>query len=230
MRKKLELTLPLLPNMGAKNVKFGFDQVEELRNWWKETKKIVAVLEKTERNDMVSEDMIKLKLAEINLIFPEKNFEPSGLKEVIDWKKAGQWFAEMKNMYTQQRLISRYLRRVKLFQQYAIGGIGSYINWFFGSEGPHITLGKVEEVVFGNWINIINDNEKMIRELLTDPHIDADHLPFHMEDCQISVHIADLMNWYPTYVHNVKRDPQLMDKVQLFKQYYAQLSVKPVSQ
>eukprot|EP01091_Cochliopodium_minus_P003489 TRINITY_DN133_c0_g1_i4.p1 TRINITY_DN133_c0_g1~~TRINITY_DN133_c0_g1_i4.p1 ORF type:complete len:715 (-),score=284.24 TRINITY_DN133_c0_g1_i4:90-2234(-) len=228
--KKLELTLPLLPNMGAKNVKFGFDVVEDLRNWWKETKKIVAVLEKTERNDMINEDMIKLKLAEINLIFPEKNFIPMGVKEVIDWKRAGEWFAEMKNLYTQQRLISRYLRRVKLFQQYAIGAIGSYINWFFGSEGPHITLGKVEEVVFENWTNIINDNEKLIKELLSEQFVDGDHLPFHMEDCQVSVHIVDLMNWYPTYVHNVKRDPQMMDRVQLFKQYFAKLSVKPVSQ
>jgi len=131
MKKKLELTLPLLPNMGAKNVKFGFDDTEVLRNWWKETKKIVAVLERTERGDMQNEDMVKLKLAEINLVFPEKNFIPNGLKGVVEWQKAGEWFAEMKNLYTQQRLISRYLRRVRLFQQYAIGSIGSYINWFF---------------------------------------------------------------------------------------------------
>jgi len=101
---------------------------------------------------------------------------------------------------------------------------------FFGSDGPHITLGKVEEVVFGNWINIINDIEKLSKELLVDSAIDEDHLPFHMEDCQLAVHIIDLMNWYPTYVHNVKRDPQLLDRAQQFKQYFSQLSVKPVCQ
>ena len=87
--KKNELTLPLLPNMGAKNVKYSFDQIEDLRNWWKETKKIVAVLERTERSDMSTEEMVKLKLAEINMIFPEKNFNPMGSKGEVEWTKAG---------------------------------------------------------------------------------------------------------------------------------------------
>lgn len=136
----------------------------------------------------------------------------------------------MKNLYTQQRLISRYLRRVRLFQQYAIGPIAAYINWFFGSDGPHMSLGKVEELVFGSWTTTMNDSEKLIQEILKEEAIDEDHHPFHLEDCQISVYIIDLMNWYPTYVHNVKRDPQMMDRAQQFKKYFAEISTRPVCQ
>ena len=226
--KKFEVSLPLLQGMRNKAFKLSFDEKDHARLYWKETRRIVAVLERTERNDMQSEEMVQMKIGEIMQVFPEKGYTPMGIKGEVDWRRAGDWFAEMKNHYTQQRLIGRFLKRVRLFQQYSYGQVHAYIQWFFGTDGPVQMLAKAEEVVFGNWMQMIDEIEKLSREVLPEDSIDEDHFPFHLEDCQIAVHLIDLMNWYPGYVHGVKRPPQLQERVQVFKQLYADLSLRPI--
>ena len=71
---------------------------------------------------------------------------------------------------------------------------------------------KAKKKVLGFWEAEVNRIIKLCEEVLSEPAIDKDHLPFHMEDCQIGVYYIDLINNYSVIVHNVVSSKVVLQK------------------
>jgi hypothetical protein len=66
--------------------------------------------------------------------------------------------------------------------------------------------------VLGFWEAEVERIIKLCEEVLSEPAVDKDHLPFHREDCQIGAFYVDCSNAYSTVVHGVVPSKLLLQK------------------
>merc|ERR1711991_124932 len=95
-----------------------------------------------------------------------------------------------------------------------VGHVSVYCNFYQGRDrdGPSEVLIKAKKKVLGHWESEVERVIKLAEEVLGEGEIDADHKPFHMEDCQIAAFYIDLTNAYSTVVHGVAPSKLVLQK------------------
>ncbi len=77
---------------------------------------------------------------------------------------------------------------------------GVIVSVMFVSDGRALCTAEVERIT------------KLSETVLAESFIDRDHLPFHLEDCQIAAFLIDMMNSYSSFVHGVAPQKLVLQK------------------
>lgn len=153
--------------------------------------------------------------------------------ENIDYLRAADWLLELRKISELVRKHAPFIERIERFsqlrrfsrlffcscphfekQRHRVGHVNVYCNFFQGRDrdGPNEVIQKAKKKVLGFWEAEVNRIIKLNEEVLSEPAIDKDHLPFHMEDCQVGVFYIDLINNYSVIVHNVVSTKVVLQK------------------
>merc|ERR1711991_637931 len=201
-----------LPTQNSKDdLKIVCDTQTQFKEWLTTITELSRMFERTPRDGIESKDKVEEHIAIIQKDLPMGVEVPS---ENIDQTKAGDWLLEMRKMSDLHRKHIPYIDRIERFSAYRVGHVAVYCNFFQGRDrdGPSEMLIKAKKKVLGYWESEVERILKLCEDVLAEDAIDKDHLPCHMEDCQIAAFYIDLTNAYSTVVHGVAPSKLVLQK------------------
>jgi len=169
------------------------------------------MFETTPRDGIETREQVEQQLAQVQKDVPLQ-FEVQS--DHVDWTRAGEWLLEMRRLSDLHRKHLPFIERIERFSQYRIGHIAVYCNFFQGRDrdGPSELITKSKKKVLAFWEAEVERIIKLCEEVLGEPAVDKDHLPFHREDCQIGAYYIDCSNAYSTIVHGVAPSKLVLQK------------------
>jgi len=201
-----------LPTKHSKDdLKIVCDTKQQFQEWATTLRELCKMFETLPRDGIETREIV-----ERNLTTVQKDV-PLGVEVVsdnVDHVKAGDWLLEMRRMSDLIRKHQHFVDRLERFSQYRVGHINVYCNFYQGRDrdGPSEMMTKAKKKVLGFWESEVERFIKLCEEVLSEDAILKDHLPFHMEDCQIGAFYIDCINSYSIIVHGVQPSKVVLQK------------------
>ena len=220
-----------LPTQNPKDdITIVCSDINQFRDWHATIVQLVKMFETTNRDGMASKDQVEAEITKIKHDIPLA-MECLGYNgETVDHVKAPDWLEEIRKYHEYYRKYLPYIEKFERFSAYRVGAISVYCNFFNGRDrdGPLEVLEKAKKKVFEGWKNEVERIIELNEAVMAEDAIDKDHLPFHMEDCQIGVYYIDLMNHFSLYVHGVAPHKlELQKSSQTLQDQWKRLGVSP---
>jgi len=201
-----------LPTQNSKDdLRIICDTPQQFKEWSATLKELAKMFETTPRDGIETREQVEQQLAQVQKDVPLQ-FEVQS--DHVDWTRAGEWLLEMRRLSDLHRKHLPFIERIERFSQYRIGHIAVYCNFFQGRDrdGPSELITKSKKKVLAFWEAEVERIIKLCEEVLGEPAVDKDHLPFHREDCQIGAYYIDCSNAYSTIVHGVAPSKLVLQK------------------